>query len=63
MSFGDMGGKDVGSHGICIKCLADYINNKKISKGFTPCFGMLNQEVVCDSCRYRKFCEEYYRKE
>lgn len=61
-SFGDLNGRDVGSHGICIECLADYVNKKKVSKGFTPCFGMLNQGVVCDSCKYRKFCEEYYRK-
>jgi len=63
ITFGDVGGRDIGSHGICIKCLANYINKKKISKGFTPCFGILNQGVVCGSCRYRKFCEEYYRKE
>ena len=51
-----------GSYGVCIDCLADYINEKKISKGMVPCFGKLNQDVVCDSCKLKKFCEEYFNK-
>jgi len=62
-SFGDVNGRDIDSHGICIKCLGNYINNKKISKGFIPCFGTLNQGDICDSCKYKKFCEEYYKEE
>ena len=55
-------GADISSYGLCIECLAGYINRKKVSKGFDACFGKLNQGDICDSCRYKKFCKEYYRK-
>ena len=51
-------GVDAKSSGICIDCLTDYVNKKKISKGFDPCFGKLNQGDVCNLCKYGKFCIE-----
>lgn len=59
-NWGD--GADISSYGLCIECLGKYINERKVSKGFDACFGKLNQGGVCDSCKYRKFCEEYYGK-
>jgi hypothetical protein len=60
-SWGD--GNDTKSYGVCIACFAEYVNNKKKSKGLDPCFGKLDQSPdVCSSCKWRKFCEEYYRE-
>ena len=56
-------GEDTHSYGICLECFAEYINNKKISKGFYPCFGKLNQDSdICDSCKWKRFCEKYYKE-
>lgn len=55
-------GEDTHSYGICLECFAEYINNKKASKGLVPCFGKLNQGTVCDSCKWKRFCEKYYKE-
>ena len=56
-------GNDVNSYGVCLECFADYINKKKISKGFYPCFGKLDQDFrICCSCKWFKFCKEFYEE-
>lgn len=60
INCGRIWGDGVGakSSGVCIDCLADYVNKKKVSKGLDPCFGKLNQGDICNSCKYKKFCTE-----
>lgn len=56
-------GEDTNSYGVCLECFAEYINNKKIFKGFNPCFGKLDQDPsVCNSCKWKRLCEKYYKE-
>jgi len=56
-------GEDVHSYGICPECFANYVNDKKIKKGYHTCFGKLDQDPeICNSCRWQKFCKEYYKE-
>ena len=52
---------DVDSYGICIECFAKWVNGKKKMKNLKQCFGQFKKldDVDCDNCSVKKFCEEY----
>jgi len=56
-------GDDIDSYGVCLECLGEYINNKRIKNGQYPCFGKFNQDSkICDSCKWKKVCKELYEE-
>lgn len=55
------GSTEIFSHGVCIHCLAEWVNNKKREKGLLECFGQYKEllTVDCGSCTVKKYCKEF----
>lgn len=55
-------GGDVGSHGICPECFAEWSRDRQRKKGHKECYGEFEQsiDIDCIGCTRSVKCKEYY---